>query len=837
MTLGNCITNKGKSGLVNPIKAKAARERFAEVSAALIRDGEMPSVAYQMAADRVADEVSFASAATKRRLLADVAVRRNLTGRLGGAKTTKEARKLAAKIIDDTDFDARAISAMARGRIGKFLQEHAPDLMGKTRKPMRFLEFMKAKAGEKTADVEAKLFADAVNDLEEYFRLKMNALGFNIGKLENRGMAHTHNSISIGNAGYAVWKRDVQDGLDWLQMIDQSTGRPFRTTPPQTFQEEFLSNIYKNITYGRNSKSAEWQAKNLKGGDSLDKHRVLAFKNTDAWVSYNKKYGSADPLNTLMQNIDHMSRTLAVAQQFGRDAEQAVDYLGQLVNVRARNENWSLKDTLLAKGNVALAQNMARFMKGGIGPSGYWGAQSARFFSTTRKTLNASLLDRAVVISVPSDMNSVRMAAKMIGMNPNNFLSTYVGLMNDSLKGGGMTRDDLLRQGHIAESFANPGVTSARYQQEYPAAAWAEIMSNAAMQIQGMTAHTDNAKTAFKHSFAGHFASLKDTELRNIPDLLRRDMEAHGINAKDWDTFRNSQGVFTATNGATFLDPLYWRSSNTVNNPDVADALFLKMQSYVEKWTEKAVPTQSLIVKGMIDPMAWGLAPGSAGYEFFKSAGMFKSFAGAFVINQARMIQMQGGLQSRGGIAHAVELVVTSTIVGAIGIQVGDMLLGRDPQKMDENFLFRSILRGGGLGPVGDVLSTGTTTWGGGFGSYLAGPVVQLGQDFSNLTLGNVAQAFKQLQDGDDVDVNAIPELARIIKRYTPMGQTPAFAGGAAFDRLLVDQFQILLDPESLDALVEAANKRANLNGSGDFWMPGDAMPSRGPNLTNAFGN
>lgn len=838
MTLGNCITNKGKSGLVNPMKAKAARDRFKVVSDALIRDGETPSVAYQMAADRVADEVSFASAAQKRRLLADVETRRGLTAKLAGAKSTKEARSLAVKMVDDTDFDARAISAMARGRLGKFLQDFHSDILGKTSNPMQFLEFMKAKAGEATKDPKAKAFAAAVDDLEEWFRLKMNALGYNIGKLENRGMTHTHNAMAIGKAGYPAWKRDIQAGLDWSKMIDETTGQPFRATPSPDFQEKFLKNIHGNITYGRNSKTAEWERTNLKGGDPLDKHRVLAFKNTDAWVAYNTKYGAADPFNTMMQNFDHMARALAMAQQMGRDSDQAIDYLGQMVTVRAREEGWSPKDALLAQGNTRLAKNMATYMKGGIGPSGWLGAQSARFFSTTRKTLNAALLDRAVVISIPSDMNSVRMVGRMIGMNPGNFLSTYVGLMADSVKGGGMVRDDLLRQGHIAESFANPGVTSARFQQEYPAAGWSEILSNASMQIQGMTAHTDNAKIAFKHSFAGHFASLKDTALNKIPDTLRRDMEAHGITAQDWDDFRSSGGIFTAQNGATFLDPLYWRGSNTIADPDVADALFLKMQSYVEKWTEKAIPTQSLIAKGIIDPMAWGLAPGSPGYEFFKSAGMFKSFVGAFVINQARMVQMKGGIKSRGGAGHVVELVGTTTLVGALAIQIGELLMGRDPQDMtNEGFIWRSMLRGGGLGPIGDILTMGSTSWGDGLPGYFAGPVITTANDvLIKHTLGNIAQAYSQLRNGDDVDVNFIPETAKLIKRYMPMGQTPALAGGAAFDRMMIDQFQLLFDPDSVDALAKAATKRSNLVGGGDFWLPGNALPDRVPNLANALG-
>jgi hypothetical protein len=750
--------------------------------------------------------------------------------------SVKQARTLATTMVEKTDFVSRSIALMARGRIGEFLLKHHPDLLGNTRDTMSFREFMKALGGEATSDAKAKAFADAMNDLNDWFRLQLNSYGYSIAKKANWAITHTHNAIAVGNVPVAEWKNFIGARLNWSKMIDHKTGMEFGTPPSAAEQDKILSTVYENIVYGRNSKSAEWNAQNLEGGSSLEKHRELEFNDMDAWLEYNEKFGSADPFNALMQHIDHMSRQVAMAQTFGRDPMKSLDYLGQLVTAKARKDGWSPRDSDKAKGNVALATKMMRYMQGGIGPNGYWGAQVARFMSTTRTALTAALLDRAVVIAIPSDMNSVRMAARMVGMNPENFLSTYVGLMADSVKGGGMTRDDLLRQQHIAESFASPNVTSARFNQEYPAAAWAQMLSNASMQIQGLTAHTDNAKTAFRRGFAGHFASLKNTAFKDIPQILRDDMTAFGITAQDWDMFRTSGGEFTAGNGATFLDPLFWRTANTLGDQDAADDLFLKMQSYVETWVEKAVPTQSLVAKGAIDPMAMGLAPGTLAYEFLKSAGMFKSFVGAFVINQHRMIMMKGGWKSKNGALHAAELAGTATIAGAFALQVGDMLMGRDPQDMtDDQFWIRALLRGGGLGPIGDILTAGSTSWGSGIGGYISGPIGQVAGDAIGLTAGNLFQAYSQMMDGDEIDVNFVPELMKAVSRYTPMMQSPAMLGGAAGDRLILDQLQIALDPESVNEMAAAADRRANLYSNEAWWPPGSAVPQRAPNLQNAF--
>jgi hypothetical protein len=332
---------------------------------------------------------------------------------------------------------------------------------------------------------------------------------------------------------------------------------------------------------------------------------------------------------------------------------------------------------------------------------------------------------------------------------------------------------------------------------------------------------------------SGAWAGGAKGKLDALDPVMAREMRKHGITDKDWDAFR-ADPLFVASNGATFLDPIYWRAT-TEMDADAADALYLKMQGFVEKWTEFAVPTGSLIGKGIVDPKAYGLAPGSVPYELLKTGGMFKSFPVAFMVNQIRQVNMRQGGMAKG--AYIAELIGSSTIVGAVGIQINELLMGRDPQDMtDDAFWWRSVLRGGGLGPVGDILSTGAASWGGGVGSWVAGPVPQVLSDTLKLTLGNVAQAYQQAMDGDEIDTDIIPEFMKFAKRYMPMGQTPALLGGAAADRMLFDQLQVFLDPESADALTKAATKRANLYGSGDYWLPGDALPSRAPNLGNAIG-
>jgi hypothetical protein len=827
-----CIERKGAAGIVNKAKAKSASKRIDEITAALTAQGEDVFSARAQADAKYVDELAAKNLKAKWKMIHRIRVMNGLQKAVDAAPVTKMGG-LAVKMVEDADYEGRAIHAQIMGKVGEFLEKTRVTITGKVPDKAQFTEFLKALRGEATADVQAKAMADAVNDTNEWIRKTLNSLGYNIGKLDNWGITQTHDQLSINKAGLATWRAELDGQLDWANMIDPKSGMPFGAKPSDTYRMEFLAGMFDNLVYGRDSTNPVWAA--VSAGNGLEKHRVLQFKSTDDWLAYNGKYGMSDPHTMLLSHFSTMSRRIAMARRFGPDHNTALDYMGQLVSQKARENNLGLPAAMKANAGVVHAQRMARVLQGSSGPVGWKAAFFARGMSTTRQLLSASLLDRAIVISAPSDINSMRIAAKAIGMNPANVMSDYVKLMGENVAGGGTTRDDLLRMGHIFASWGNPGVTMARYAQDFPAAAFAEKLSNAAMRLQGMNAHTDGLRVLFQKWMGGHFMSLSQKSFADLPDIMRRSFGDEGITAADWDAFRSSGGEFTASNGATFLDPLYWREATTAPNKE---ELFLKMQSFVEKWTDLAVPTRSLRAAGVMDPVAYGLTPGTAMYELMQSTGMFKSFPAAFIVNQLKMLGLRQGAAAKA--SYVTDLVLSTTLVGAMGIQVGDLLMGRDPRNMNPmdnpNFWMSALLRGGGLGPIGDVLSTGTTSWGSGLAGYATGPVVQLGTDVMKLTLGNLAQAYNQAIDGDDIDMNFMEELFKFQRRYTPLGQTPVAAGGAAFDRMFSEQLQIFLDPDSANSLHDAERRRQNLYGNAAWWTPGRALPSRAPSLAGNRG-
>lgn len=826
-----CIQNKGIAGLVSKPKSKAAVKRIRQIIDALKAQGVDPFTAATQADAQYLKELSEGNARAKWRMIHKVRVMNGLQKAVDSTPVHKLGN-VGIGMIEDAHYEARAIHHGMLSQVTDYLKKNELNLLGKIPDKAQFKEFLKALRGEATTDKAAQAMADAVNHVNEQARKTLNSLGYNIGKLDNWGITQTHDVLAIWKAGLDTWRADIDGKLDWANMIDPKSGIKFGNKPSDTYRMQFLAGVFDNIVYGRDAGNPVWG--DTQAGKALEQSRVFQFTDTDSWLEYNTKFGGVDPHNAILSHFSVTARRIALARRFGADAQTALDYLGQITKEKLKDNDAGLPATMTAEQKLLHAKRMEKvLLHGSLAPVGWKAAfWVARPMATIRKTLSAALLDRAIIISAPSDLNSTRIAAGAIGMNPANIMSEYVRLMAENMKGGGTIKDDLLRMGHIFDSWANPGVTMAKFSEEFPAAAFSEKLSNASMRIQGMNAHTDGLRALFQRGMAGHFMSLSNLDMNALPDIMRRSMLDEGITPADWDAFRSTGGHFTASNGATFLDPLYWRHATTMANPE---ELFLKMQSFVEKWTDQAVPTTSLKAAALTDPAAYGLTPGTMIYELMKSTGMFKSFPLAFIDNQMKQLALRQGAWNKA--KYVANVVGSSTIVGAMGIMIADLTMGKDPRDMtDPNFWFSALLRGGGLGPVGDVISTGTTSWGGGLTEYMSGPVITFGQDALELTFGNLAQLIEQSIDGDDIDVKFLQELGKFQRRYTPMQQSPIWAGGAAIDRMISEQLQIMLDPGSADALADAEQRRQNLYGNGAWWSPGKALPERAPDWANALG-
>lgn len=759
--------------------------------------------------------------------LSVLAQQRKAQAHVANAKAPDMVRRM-----EELDYKHRGIVRWFNGRLGAYLREHHRDILGRVTNAAKQADIVDELHGRSTGNVAAKQLADAIRESLEDMRIMFNEAGGMIHKMDNWGLPHVHDTLAVRRAGREGWSQQIDGKLDWTKINDPLTGRPMPIDsatglPPLEMRRRYLSDAYDSIVFGREADDVAYGRP--KGVATYRKHtdqRTLHFKSGADWMEYNRGFGTGGVHQSLMGHVHRMARDITLMREFGPNPKLGAEYEADLWRARAKKEgNEGLLDSIASDSSTAL--RMLNVMSGGSTPTSPLMQYSARFFSTARSLATAAFLDRAIIASM-TDMNTMRLAAETMGMNPVNVVSKQVGLMQT------MSKEELARAGWVADTMADAGTALARFQQEVAPSEWAERVTQASMRIQGLSAWTDRARATAYFEFAGFMASQADRRFNDLEPALKAHLAKWKVTPADWDEFRRAEHLFKADNGATFAAPINFRNVTTMER-GAADRLFMKMQGASEEWLELAVPTRSLLGQAFFDPSAINLPPGHPLYEFAKSATMFKSFPITFTINQFRQVQARGGFASKGGLLYAANVAAGATVLGALSLQVGDLMLGRDPQDMTQaGFWARAAAKGGGFGVMGDIISTGQASWGGGFKSFVAGPMPQMMDDVWGVTLGPVMTKLWGAATGEGADVNYASRLAKFGKRYTPMGQTPAI--GPALDRLVWDQLQLFLDPESIDAMAQTAKSRQNLTGAGQFWMPGEALPSRGPNLGTAFG-
>ena len=827
MSFADCVQRGVDDGLVNPIRGKEAQDLWRRKTAQFQSLGHSPAQAAAMAAEIVKKQARRDALIDGHRLTAHVAWMADSQKRIADLAEA-EIGSYQTATVENLDYQRRGLMRYFNGRLAQFLKDNHKDWKGSLKKPAQMMNIVREMHGEATGDATAKALADGISAVLEEARAMHNAAGGYIGKMDGY-FPHSHNATAIRRAGQDAWVSEIIDGdmIDWTKMEDFSTGEMFQTPdgPPPSIetQRAFLEEIHRNIVYGKDEVPAYGKPQGKPVYKRRSEARVLHFKGADAWMAYNKRYGSGDAFGALMGHIHAMSSDIAAMREFGPNPKLGLDYRRQLINKRVRDEGIRAKVEGFF-GDAPHAERMMNLYNGPSRPEGTWMEMSATFFSNARHLMTAAFLDKAVVASI-SDFNSMRLAAQQAGISQGNVFSTYGSTVKDMVAEGTMATGDLLRHQWVLDTLADPGATVARFQMEHPASEVFERMSAASMRVQGLTHHTDSAKFAFQSGFWGAFADNADRALDDIDPGLRKSLTEHGITADEWDTFRAGT-KYEAGNGATFLNPLYWRAASDLD-PKMRDDIFFKFQGLVEKWTEVGVPTNSLKAKAFFDPVGFGLPPGHPMYEIMKSAGMFKSFVAAFTINQYRMLVRQPTVGGR--ISYAAQMIGGATFMGALALQIGEIIKGNDPADMTSDPVFwgKAMAKGGGAGIIGDIVATGQASWGGGFGSYVAGPMPQAFGDAYDLTIKN-AYEFATGQD-----TKFAKEFAKTAKRYTPMAETPAL--GPALDRLIYDNIEIFLDPDGKAARERAAQKRSGGKGT-EWWPSASPTPARLPSLAAALG-
>jgi hypothetical protein len=225
--------------------------------------------------------------------------------------------------------------------------------------------------------------------------------------------------------------------------------------------------------------------------------------------------------------------------------------------------------------------------------------------------------------------------------------------------------------------------------------------------------------------------------------------------------------------------------------------------------------------------MGAGLQRGTWKGELTRSFFLFKSFPISMLMRHwGRALAQPTGT---GKAAYIAALMASTTVLGAVAMQVKEVLAGRDPRNLNpakehgvRNWI-KAMLQGGSLGIYGDFLFSEASQRGQSALATSLGPVAGIAEDALKLTQGNVMEAAAGM------DTHAGAEVVKFIQGNTP-GANLWYAK-AALDHLIFHQLQEYFSPGYLSKMRRRAERDF---GTRYWWEPGEALPDRAPDLSNA---
>ena len=321
-----------------------------------------------------------------------------------------------------------------------------------------------------------------------------------------------------------------------------------------------------------------------------------------------------------------------------------------------------------------------------------------------------------------------------------------------------------------------------------------------------------------------------------------RALRQYGITASDWNVWKQAslqdvgfgtQALTPEAIGRITDDQL--RQSNAIgqaDGPEVADRVrrdaIVKLLGVVNTESEFAVITPGWSERATFYA---DLQRGTMKGEIVRSMLQFKAFPWAAFQRGMDAVANQDG--AGGKAMMTAYLIMSTTLAGAMIMQVREMLAGKDPRPMwpdkgYDKFKFwgAAFLQGGALGIYGDFLSSvNQSRYGTGPLEVMAGPTIG-----PLLSLGLVQPMNAAAKTLDGKDTHLAAETIAQLKGFIPGNNL--WYTKAATEHLVWQRVMEAMSPGYLSKI--RTNTRQKY-GQDWWWGPGETMPERAPDLERAI--
>lgn len=671
--------------------------------------------------------------------------------------------------------------------------------------------------GGKSDNPEITAMAKDVSFALEEMRLAFNRAGGNIRKLDNFGIMTSHDQKKVALSTEQEWVDEVLPKLDRNQYVRED-GLLMSDSEVRTM----LKDVYRTIaTNGANKVLDGRKSISPVGGRSkmANRHqeaRALHFKDGDSWLEYQAKFGTYNEtgFHEILKNHTHrMSTEIAMMQNFGSNPRLSFENLLEEAStkLKADPENGSKHGEIDKQSKRALSMYNTldantRAVDSTLG----------NVMGGLRALMVASKLGGTTLTTI-GDHASTKKTANMLGLSyTKSVLPEYMKQLTQ-----GNYRDEALRFGlgitemvgstsrfgdaDVVSSATKAGRFNARMQQ----------LASTTLKISGLNAVTAGMKRAFNLVHMNKIAEM--TRSTHWKDLGKDDLKilkGNGITEKDWNLWREltpskrEDGAIVLTQNDFFNAPdeviKKFLPKDKQDSPtaivDYRYKAAMKYQTHIFNEESVAVIEAGVRERSIINLGDAGTIQGELGRTLFQ----FKGFPLAYMLRIGHRAFAQGDIKSRA--TFLVSLLAYQTLAGAFIVQLQNLANGKNPEPVfTPDFFGKSILKGGGLSFMGDLMSALSDPTGRSFGDFVAGPLVSQGGKLGMLLTG-MGNNFIEGKES-----TRAMEIANTLKGNLPFQNI--WYSKLIIDRMLYSKLQNMIDP---DYLPKTQQRLENLGNS--YW-------------------
>ncbi|MFL9471159.1 hypothetical protein ACKERC_02575 [Acinetobacter baumannii] len=704
--------------------------------------------------------------------------------------------------IQSIDSKARGIASIYRGELVDFYTNIKGGLGIFTDQEL-VQKIVRERFGENTGDALAKKISDKMGDVFETMRDRFNRNGGDIGKLDNWGLPQTHNLEKIAKAGKEAWVNKAESLIDTRQYVhengDYYSQQEIRSLLEYTY-DTLSSDGANKIEVGRQATGGGTSKVTNRHGES----RVLHFKDAESWLEYQSEFGGMQFVDLVEAHINGLSKDIAMVENLGSNPKTALKILMDA----AAKKDWEKGiEENQTKSSRKRAQVMFDEFSGGNSPQ----SQVLANLGLAYRSMNVASMLGGTTIASLADQATIAKNASVHNVSYRKAFGGLIEQLNPANKADrelahslGLATEEML--GSIAR-WSDDGLTST-YGKSEKLARISSGVATQVMRVSFLNALTSASKVGFTKLLMEKYGRLSRSKAWNDLDVQDRELLSNtGLDERAWQVFQLAEPVVDRKGNqlmsARSIYEIPDEKLTSFGDPkQVKDQVASQLQAHLLDEQGMAVIEAGLRERTWMTVGAKGTITG----EVFKGLMQFKSFSASFLMRQGSRTMAQEGL--KGKAAYAIPLMVSMTLLGGLVVQLREILNGNDPQtiydsndpKKATSFFMRSLVAGGGLPVLGDILVAGTDTSGRDANSFVSGP---LGSDFTallGLTVGNLTQY------NEGKDTNFGNEAFKFVK-----GKIPAqnlWYTKAAINRMFFDEVQDTIAPGYREKALRKAERQ-----------------------------